>query len=110
METNSLINGVLATNSKNPVVGMGATKLGWTDRHAYTVVHVCSPRKVIVRRDNATLVAGSCATEYQKYNFEPGQEGFDKTVTLRKDGKWRVANDGSLFTIGERSEYRDPTF
>jgi hypothetical protein len=110
METNSFVNQILAQQNQTPTVGMGVTRLRWTDRSAYTVVKICTQRKIIVRRDRATLIGGSCATEKQEYQYEPGPEGYDVTVTLRKDGCWRGSNDMGLFHIGNREEYSDPTF
>ena len=110
MDTNSLVNMMMSGSNKTPTVGMGATELMWTDRHAYTVVKVCTPRKVMVRRDTATRTDKNGWSEDQTYTFEPGKEGYDEAVTLRKDGKWRGSNGGSLFTLGRRDEYSDPNF
>lgn len=41
--TGSLINNLMgATVPVEPEIGMGATRLGYTDRYPYTVVEVCS--------------------------------------------------------------------
>ena len=55
------------TQSKQPEVGMGATQVCWTDRHAFTVVSV-SPKgdKAEVQRDKAVRnaqVEGTLSSE-----------------------------------------------
>lgn len=106
----SVTNMMLSEYNDSPELGMGATELCFTDRHAYSIIKICTSRKVIVRRDKVTLVGGSCNTEHQDYIFEPDPEGHEIPVTFRKDGKWRGTNRGSLFTLGIREEYIDPNF
>lgn len=45
------LNNLMLTGTKGqptPEVGMGATQLGWTDRHAYTIVEVINHRRIVV--------------------------------------------------------------
>lgn len=51
-------------------VGMGATEMMYSDRHAYTVQKIISPKRVIVTRDKATLKEGCTVTGTQKYDYE----------------------------------------
>ena len=70
-ETNSITNWMLSTTkgAPEPVVGMGATILMWTDRHAATIVKV-TPCTIHVKRDKAIRVDGGGMTEMQKYRYE----------------------------------------
>lgn len=104
--------------SATPEVGMGATEVMWTDRHAYTVVAVLSPRKVVVQRDTATRTDRDPRTglpyygDSQSYDFAPDPDGRTVAVSLRKDGRWRQVggSGGSVFVIGHRSEHFDYSF
>lgn len=115
MNTNSLVNATMGNSAAAPVVGMGATELGWTDRHAYTVTSVSKNGKVVqVQQDTATRTDKNGMSESQSYDFTPNPEGSKRTVTLRKNGCW-VAKGGSMkggtrFAIGHRSEYHDYSF
>lgn len=110
-----------------PFVGMGATILGWTDRHAGTITKVTeltASKKyqylIEVVRDKSTLISGSAASESQVYSFEPGN-GTPTTYRLPKDGLWeeiRLNPDTGRYKqtkckglrIGERDTYSDPTY
>lgn len=58
-QTGSVTNHILSRatiGQPEPTVGMGATLLGWTDRHACTIVEVSMERDrivVTVQEDNA---------------------------------------------------------
>lgn len=113
--TGSVVNEVMGHAAPPaPAEGMGATKLMRSDRRAFTVVKVVSPRKVVVRRDTAKLVSGSSCSESQEYTFLPDPNGAEYTVTLRKNGAWVVEGEdmkgGTRFALGVRDEYSDPSF
>lgn len=99
-------------NFPMPVVGMGATELMWSDRHAYTIVRVFSPTKIWVQQDKAIVVKGSIHDGSAVYVFEEDPSRPEKLVTFRKDGKWHEGGTikGTPFAIGYRDEYYDPTF
>ena len=52
-------------------VGMGATAMFYSDREAYTVQKVISPKRVIVTRDKVERVDANGLSEEQEYRFEP---------------------------------------
>lgn len=110
-----------------PVVGMGATILHWTDRSAATVVSVEQPNSkrysfvIEVQRDRSTMVGGSIFSESQAYEFTPNPDatrelfGCDRTtgawVRLARNERGTLVKDkGPGLRIGERDEYRDPSF
>ena len=85
-ETGSLINHVISgTTNLAPAVGMGVTILGWSDRHAATIVEV-SPdgKRVGIVRDVATRTDSNGMSESQSYSFTPGT-GNPSFYTLRKN-------------------------
>lgn len=96
-----------------PEVGMGATQYIGSDRHAYTIIHVGSSKRLHVQRDKAVRADNNGMSECQEYTFEPDPRGTIFDITKRKDGLWRVRNasdSGIVFTIGERKEYHDFSF
>jgi hypothetical protein len=124
-QTNSLTNHILSRaviGQPTPVEGMGATILCWTDRHAATIIHVTYAHVtpvIYVREDKATVVAGDFYNP--TYAYEPNPNGHLYTFRQRKDGSWQqvVVNektgrfnavDGAGIRIGQREEYRDPSF
>ena len=96
-----------------PEVGMGATKLNYTDRDAYTIVEVMPSRKRFVMvQDVATRVDTNGMSEAQQYTFTPGEDREDARVlvTLTKKG-WRVGGmRGSKVLVGVRATYYDYSF
>lgn len=110
--TNSLINNIMeGSKSEEPKVGMGATELCWTDRHAYTIVEIRSPKRIKVQQDRAIRTDNLGMSDAQQYRYERDPEAPIITLSLRKDGKWRqVGCDGNTFKIGYRSEYHDYSF
>jgi len=114
MTTNSLINNIMGNSAIVPEVGMGATELCWTDRHAYTIIAVSkSGRRITVQRDNAERTDDNGMSESQMYTFTPNPDGGTYIVTLRKNGSWILKGDslkGARFAIGHRSEYHDFSF
>lgn len=118
-QTGSLMNHVMsATAEPAPEVGMGATRLGWTDRHACTIVEVLRTRAgqvkaVVVQRDKATRTDSNGMSEAQSYAFEPDPNASRVTYSLRKTGRFVRAGDsmgGDRLLIGRRDEYYDYSF
>ena len=111
----SLVNNLYAReDGPEPQVGMGATYLGWSDRHAYTVIHVFSRKKIVIQRDKATRTDTNGMSDSQSYAYESDRAGVTFIVTKRKDGAWRIAKDasrdievGQTVLIGHRDEHFD---
>lgn len=103
-----------------PVVGMGATELMYSDRHAHTIVEVLTnakgePKRIGTRRDIPARTDTNGMSECQVYQFTPAPESTPCTYwTLRKTGQWiregESLRGGTVLRIGDRSEYRDPSF
>ena len=130
MKTNSLVNQLYARSTlgqPTPTVGMGCTKLGWTDRHAGTIVSVRGLNsklwdwEIEVVEDVSTVVSGSGHDGSAVYAFTPAANGHRETYrSVRGTGEWRrviLNRDTGRFNqvggglrIGERETYYDPTF
>jgi hypothetical protein len=115
-DTNSVVNWMMG-NSKSPMpeVGMGATLMMWTDRHAYTI-HKVEGKKLWASSDVATRTdKNGYYTESQDYTYsnddadKPDRWGL---FTLRNDGRWHAGTTkhGSVLVLGFRREYCDPCF
>jgi hypothetical protein len=98
-----------------PTVGDGATMLGWSDRHPYTVIEV-SPngRTVVVQEDFAVRTDNYGMSDCQSYEYSRNPDGRTSTVTLRKNGRWVVKGqglkNGTGFAMGSRRKYYDYSF
>lgn len=113
METASLISSMMVSSRESlfPFVGMGATEICWTDRHAYSVIEVSkNGRRVKAQRNKVTRTDTNGMSESQAYQFEPDPTATVLTLSLRKDGRWRRVADTQLFALGHRSEYHDYSF
>lgn len=97
-------------DNPDPEVGMGATEISWTDRHAYTVIEIISPRRIRVQEDTSTRTDSNGMSEVQSYDFTPNLTGRIETLTKRKDGTWRVMGSQRVFTLGIRMQYHDYSF
>jgi phage gp45-like len=109
---NLMMSGNTATT---PEVGMGATILLYTDRHAATVVKVsASGKEVTVQRDKATRRDGNGMSDAQSYDFTPDPTAAEEVYTLRKNGAWvrkgQSLSSGTKLRLGSRSEYYDYSF
>lgn len=103
----SIVNRMMErTSPQKPEVGMGATECLWSDRHAYTVIEVKSPCRIIVQRDKATLVGNYYA---QDYNIERDPNGVTVELIRTKRG-WKQLGAQIYYGLGFRSEYEDPSF
>lgn len=126
-QTGSLTNHVLsrAVNGQpEPTVGMGATILSWTDRHAATITAVLKQGGklyIVVQEDTATVVSGSGHDGSATYEYAPSAKGAQSTFRQAANGMWQQVTfntetkryrkvEGYGLRIGEREEYRDPTF
>lgn len=100
-----------------PVVGMGATALLWSDRHAGTIVEVLhyqsGPRKgqiraVVWQRDKATRVDRNGPSDTQSYAYEPNPQAPREVFTLRADGRFVRQGGTTPLALDRRDEYIDP--
>jgi len=92
-----------------PEVGMGATECMWSDRHAYTIIKLKSPCRILVQRDRATRTDDNGMSECQSYNYEADPNGSVVELIKTKKG-WKILGGGSYFLIGVRDEYYDFSF
>ena len=126
-QTGSLVNHLYARGvigQPEPVVGMGATILSWTDRHAATIVNVATigtKLHVEVQPDRATRTDTNGMSESQTYVYErdPGarslmyrreKNGMWVNVTYNPETKRWAKTGGEGLRIGDRHEYRDFCF
>ena len=96
-----------------PQVGMGASEQVGSDRYPYTIIEVVSDRKIVVRADAWRITSGSEHDGSARYIFSANPHGTERTLTLRKNGRWCQQRQGmreSLWGIGNRSRYYDPSF
>lgn len=126
-QTGSVINHLhsrAVIGQPEPKPGMGATILLWTDRHAATirnVLRIGNKLAVQVTRDLATVVKGSAHDGSAEYEFTTTPDGTLQTFAFNGDKweqyhvnpetkRWNKAKSGRGLRIGERDEYRDPSF
>lgn len=113
-QTGSLHNMLISGSRMDvPQVGMGATILYWTDRHACTITEVSKSGKFVrVVEDKAIRTDSNGMSDCQSYRYEPG-EGSPRTFTLRKNGAWVEQGSsmrGTRLAIGARRHYYDYSF
>ena len=112
-DTGSLFNHLMAVSAAAPVVGMGATLLLWTDRHAYTVVWVSdNGKRLNACRDRAIRIDNNGMSDAQNYRYEKNPDSAVECFSLRKNGNWLHVgeNRGSVLSLGSRREYYDHSF
>lgn len=109
-ETGSMVNHLMSgtIGAPEPTVGMGATILCWTDRHAATIVKVTSSQ-IHVRRDRAIRVDNNGMSEVQQYTYEQDPTADVEVFRKTKRG-WRKTGGGASLRIGDRAEYHDYSF
>jgi hypothetical protein len=96
-------------SSKKPEIGMGATIQHWSDSTATTIIYI-TPKRLILREDNAQRVDKNGMSESQEYVYSPNPEGKQWLATLRKDGSWRIAKSTQIVTLDVRRQYYDYSF
>jgi hypothetical protein len=125
-ETGSLMNHLYSrmTNGQpEPVVGMGATLLGWTDRDPATIVEVQKTKAgawvIAVQEDNAQRVDNNGFSESQQYDYSPNPEGYKQWFRFDEGKGWRgvslkgkrwLLNGNKGLRIGEREKFYDFSF
>lgn len=95
--------------TQEPYVGMGATKVLYSDRRAYTVSRIKSKCRIIVQRDRVIREPDYNYFGNQHCRFEPNPEGYEVELIRTKKG-WKVLGGSTYFTLGVRDEYEDPSF
>jgi hypothetical protein len=112
----NLINRIQETAApKKPEVGMGATILMWSDRHAATIVEVSKDgKRVVIQEDNAVRTDKNGMSECQDYTYSPNPNAAKQVFTLRKNGTYvqegSSMRSGTIIRIGERDSYHDFSF
>ena len=126
-ETGSLMNHLYSRQTigqPEPTVGMGATILGWTDRHAGTIVKVETINGsvfVTVQEDTAKRVDKNGMSECQDYEFAANPNGAKTIFRRAKNGRWDTVCfntttkrwnklEGNGLTIDRRDHYYDFSF
>ena len=127
-QTGSLINHLYArgvNGQPTPEVGMGATMLSYTDRHAATITAVETIRGktyVTVQKDTAVRIDNNSFSECQEYEYSPNPNGRVQTFRTDKNGMWERVNKnhvtgrwkksqcGGGLLIGHRESYHDFSF
>jgi hypothetical protein len=108
VETGSLMNHLYSGAAMPaPGVGMGATILCWTDRHAGTIVKI-TPTQIHVQRDSAKRTDKNGMSEAQTYEYTADPSGLIEIFRNTKKGYRNTAGNGLL--IGTRRAYHDYPF
>lgn len=115
-QTGSLMNHIMSgAKVEEPQVGMGATILCWTDRHAGTIIEVTG-KQFIMQNDKAIRTDSNGMSDNQAYRYEPNPAGvlttFRQVTRGRAKGQWRErgVTTSSRVLIGHRQAYYDFSF
>ena len=129
-QTSSLVNHLysrMTVDAPAPVVGMAATTLSWTDRHAATVTEVTEltskvwAYQISVVEDTVMVVRGSTHDGSAEFATVPNADGCASLYRMeRKTGKWvrgwihaltgRFNKFSGGLILGKRDHYVDPSF
>ena len=98
-----------------PVVGMGATELCYSDRHAYEIIEVKDDRHITVRRYDVRRVDHNGMCDLQSYVFTSNENNNTCELFRTINGEWRerygARKLGSTrWAVGYASEYYDYSF
>jgi hypothetical protein len=109
-ETGSVLNHLMSGGGQPaPAVGMAATVLYWSDRHAATVIKVTA-KTVTVQEDKAVRTDQNGMSEVQQYDYSPDPEGRVLTFRLNKKGAYVNRKSGRGLLLGVRRHYHDYSF
>ena len=94
-------------NHPDPEVGMGVTKVMWTDRVPYKVIEVINDKLILVQE---LVVTDEYPTGYGKITDE--LKGSPVKLSKRKNGRWSVYGQETddSWVIGHASHYYDVHF
>ena len=124
-ETASLVNHLYSRATEGepePVVGMPATLLSWTDRNPATVIEVnMSKRYIVVQDDDYRRVDSNGLSESQEYQYTPNPDAPKRIFRKDRKGQWvqhrlnpetnrLVQARGCGLRLGERERYYDFSF
>ena len=128
-QTNNLVNNMysrMVNGSPVPKVGMGATTLSWTDRHAATVTKVTEfaskkwAFEISVVHDNVTVISGSVHDGSAEFATTPNPAGYADLYRMDKAGKWvhgfinretgKFKKSSGGLILGIRDHHIDPSF
>lgn len=101
-----------------PEVGMGATECCWSDRHAYTIIEVLTPTRIVVQQDKAIRTDKNGMSDCQDYRYEPNPKAAKEELVFKKTkrvphGRWVRKHEGikgTPFVVGHRDEHHDYSF
>lgn len=94
-----------------PEVGMGCTEIWYSDRRAGTVVEVSpSGKRAKFQYDQAIRTDCNGMSSDQEYCYKRDKTSSFFSISLRKDGVWRVANGERRVVLGIRNQYHDYGF
>lgn len=123
MSTGSFYNnlyGNMVEGQPEPELGMGATRLCWTDRIACTIIKIFYADKdgratmIEVREDKAIRTDSLGMSDSQEYRYELDPNGRTGRYTLRKNGRWvrmgEPQETGERLRLGVRNHYHDFSF
>ena len=114
--TGSLFNHIMTTSVQPAIVlYQGATVLHWTDRSAGTIIQISENAKELIwQKDIAKRSDNNGMSESQTYEYTRNENGEIIVFTLRKNGRWirkgQTMRNGTVLSIGHRSEYYDYSF
>ena len=123
MKTGSLINEIYATaKNPEPVIGMAATILSYSDRFPATVVGTFMVGRrlyVNVTYDGYIRVDNNGMSDCQNYTYVSNMDAKPFTYRLEKDGSWisvykndngRLVRGYGYLRLGHRERYYDYSF
>lgn len=107
-----------------PEIGMGATILSYSDRHAATIQDIITKGKyqyLVVTKDDTKRIDNNGISEDQEYEYTPRPDGgkhyfrFDGVRWVQyhfnsDTNRYNKVNHGYGLRIGQRLHYRDPHF
>lgn len=86
-----------------PEVGMGATKLWYSDRTPFTVIEVKNSKRIVVQMDKVK----------SNGNIEQDENGSIYELSLRKNNRWVEVGqrkEAEFYMLNTRYYYQDPHF
>jgi len=100
---------VWSNQTPEPVKGMGVTFNCGSDRYAYTIIEVLTPKTLVIQEDKIVR-----DPETDQVKAIRDENGTVKTITFRKNGCWYEQGEkmgrGLTFTVGKRRYEMDPGF
>lgn len=116
-ETGSLVNHLYSTAKPiAPTVGLGATILSWSDRHAGTIIEVRADGSFVVQEDNWVRTDTNGMSDAQSYQYTPNPNGSTYTFEPVKRGKAKGQirenglKGGRSVLVGSRDKHFDFSF